>query len=361
MKKHFSIFLLLALGLTGCQSIFGPSALHNTHPAYNQAMLQTLNEQMLLNLVRLKYRDSPYFLKVNSVTAALTFSGDIGMSSSIDLAPNGNVLQPKLGISYADSPTISFQPLYGEDFLKSIMSSISFNALLIMAESGWRINRILGLCVERINNIYNSPRASGPTPSLEPEYLAFKRVMQIIAELQKNHELEIGLNDDKEPNIKFKITPTNRDEMNELANLLLIKIEPEQQEVMLRLDSNFLNIQPNELNIRPRSIANIMFYLSQNVEVPQEHIEQGLVTVTKTMQNTVFNWRDTPGGQFFQVKMSDGDPDDAFLKVPYRGYWFYIADNDLNSKSTFLLLNQLFDLQAGQTKYSGPTLTLPVR
>ncbi len=45
---------------------------------------------------------------------------------------------------------------------------------------------------------------------------------------------------------------------------------------------------------------------------------------------------------------------------PHRGYWFYIANNDLETKSSFLLLQQLFSLQAGQSEAKGPTLTLPV-
>jgi len=34
-------------------------------------------------------------------------------------------------------------------------------------------------------------------------------------------------------------------------------------------------------------------------------------------------------------------PDDAYIDVKYRGYWFYIADSDLDSKSAFLLLQIL--------------------
>ena len=67
MKKFKFIVLTLAFTLSGCQSTFGPSALNNTHPAYNQAIVKTLDEQMLLNLVRLKYRGKAFFLKVGSV------------------------------------------------------------------------------------------------------------------------------------------------------------------------------------------------------------------------------------------------------------------------------------------------------
>jgi hypothetical protein len=45
----------------------------------------------------------------------------------------------------------------------------------------------------------------------------------------------------------------------------------------------------------------------------------------------------------------------------YRNQWFYLADNDLESKSTFMPLHQLFRLQAGAGKSAGPTLTFPVR
>ena len=57
---------------------------------------------------------------------------------------------------------------------------------------------------------------------------------------------------------------------------------------------------------------------------------------------------------------STNRPANAFVAVPYRGAWFYIADNDLESKSTFMLLTQLFNLQAGQIKTVAPALTIGV-
>ncbi|MHC4138400.1 MAG: hypothetical protein ACYSR1_00845, partial [Planctomycetota bacterium] len=59
-------------------------------------------------------------------------------------------------------------------------------------------------------------------------------------------------------------------------------------------------------------------------------------------------------------RSSKQKPGNAFVAVLYRENWFYIADNDLDSKSTFLLLKQLFSLQSGQREYIGPSLTLPV-
>jgi len=46
--------------------------------------------------------------------------------------------------------------------------------------------------------------------------------------------------------------------------------------------------------------------------------------------------------------------------VQHRGAWFPIRNSALESKSTFMLLSQLFNLQAGQIKSMAPALTIGV-
>jgi hypothetical protein len=105
----------------------------------------------------------------------------------------------------------------------------------------------------------------------------------------------------------------------------------------------------------------IFFYMSHHVDVPQSHKEAGLVTVTRNKDGSEFDWGTTPAGNTFHIRQSEEQPKLAFVAIPYRGRWFYLADNDLESKSTFMLLMQLFRLQAGAATSAGPTLTLPVR
>jgi hypothetical protein len=360
VMKFRLIILPLLLTVCGCQSTFGPAALHNTHPAYNQAISNTLNEQMLLNLVRLRYRDRPYFLKVGSVTASMIFDSNIGIGSELDLGPGSNLLSPSLGLAFSDKPTISYQPLQGEEFLKSVLSSLSFDSLLVMTQSGWSIERVFGLCVERVNNLHNAPTASGPTPQKQPEYTRFKQMLKLMRELQLKHQIEIGPDVDNQLYMLFKKFPDNSTMLTELMNLL--EIDQKDQAVLIRLDSNFLHNDKNELRIRTRSISGVLFYLSQQVSVPELHQQQGLVSVTQSDHDErTFNWSQTPAGEFFNIHSSEAYPERAFLAVPYRDYWFYIADDDLKTKSTLMLLTQLFDLQSGRNKYSGPTLTLPVQ
>jgi len=342
------------LALSSCQSWYGPSALQDTHPSYNQAIVNSLSQEMLLNLVRLKYRDRPFFLRVNSVTASMSLKSSIGINGS-----DTNIISPNAGISFSQTPTISYAPLGGEDFLKSVLSPISLQAVLIMAQSGWSVERVFGLSIERINNLENAPSASGPTPYIKPEYEEFSKLLKAFSYLHSLDLIEIGVNTNSHQSIDIHFLPTE----DKKALLALKKVQS-----LLKLNgsnvyhfsTNFLRNHSESLNLRLRSISGILYYLSQNIDVPEEHMQLGLVTNTVTPKGEIFDWGQTPAGKLFSIKNSPDKPDNAYLSIFYRDTWFYIADYDLNSKSTFMLLTQLFNLQAGQSQVAPPTLTIPV-
>ena len=53
-------------------------------------------------------------------------------------------------------------------------------------------------------------------------------------------------------------------------------------------------------------------------------------------------------------------PRDAEVAVYYRGYWFYIAADDVHSRAVLTILEIFFGLQESDGKSVGPLLTLPV-
>jgi len=59
------------------------------------------------------------------------------------------------------------------------------------------------------------------------------------------------------------------------------------------------------------------------------------------------------------VLWSKQRPDKPFAAVQYQNYWFYIANNDINSKRSLGLIIALFRLQAPSTGGVAPILTLP--
>ena len=103
-----------------------------------------------------------------------------------------------------------------------------------------------------------------------------------------------------------------------------------------------------------------MFFLSVGVVPPPRDEREGRVTVTLDSNGDRFDWTKVTGDLLI-IKSSDSKPEKAYTGLSYRGSWFYIDDNHLESKSTFTLLAQLMALQAGDIKLTGPVLTLPVR
>ena len=60
------------------------------------------------------------------------------------------------------------------------------------------------------------------------------------------------------------------------------------------------------------------------------------------------------------IHASKTEPD-ASLAVKYRGYWFFIADTDMVSKSAFLVMAELYRLSISEGRPDQvPVLTLPV-
>src|SRR5262249_8776302 len=60
-----ALALLTAPLLGGCQ--FGPRALEQNRLRYNEAVNRTTEEQLLLNIVRLRYNDTPSSLAVTTI------------------------------------------------------------------------------------------------------------------------------------------------------------------------------------------------------------------------------------------------------------------------------------------------------
>ncbi|MBL67604.1 MAG: hypothetical protein CMO74_03990 [Verrucomicrobiales bacterium] len=361
-KKVFLSLAAVLLGV-GCHS-FGPSEVGRTHPLYNEVISRSLNEQFLLNLVRLRYRDNPYFLEVGNV--AVNTSLESELSASVKLVNGGSdTTTPSGSVTYKQNPTVSYTPLRGNQFLKQMLSPVPLEALLTLTQSGWSVQRVMSTCVERANDLDNAANASGPTPVKPPRYEKFATMADILRELQMADAMELGAapapaggqNGARSHNLvlRFKGGAELADRFRELC--LLLDVPEDSTELVLT--SDFLNKPANGVAVRTRSMMGIMFYLSHNIAVPGAHEKKGLVTVTQEDGGDRFDWAKVTG-RLFAVHSASSRPADAFLAVPYRGSWFYLRANDLESKSTFMLLNQLFNLQAGDVKTIAPAFTIGV-
>ena len=351
-----SLIAVIMIGSSMACNTAGPRGLKSGVVAYNQAVAQTKGEQLLLNLVRLRYRDLTSFLEVSSISSQYQFTSSAGLSFGLKRPSGDTSYGGATGLSFSEKPTFSLNPLRGEAFVTQMMSPMAPEIVTILFHSGWNFDRVARLVIQGINGVDNAPTASGPTPALAPEFSDFKRVTELLRIMQKRNELELGTGQEQ-GRFYFRIDPSGdvSAEMKEIQAILDLPTGQTQYEVL----PSVLKAPSGKISISMRSLNGVFYLLSQGVEVPSEHEQQGLVTVTMTKDGQRFDWLDVTG-DLLRIRWSKAKPDNAAVRVEYRGHWFYIADNDLTSKSTFSLLNQVAALQAGGVPSNGPVLTLPL-
>lgn len=113
--------LLLLLWFSGCAAKVGPKNLAHDRFDYSAAITQSWKEQMLLNMVKLRYMDPPMFLDVQQVVQQYTREGSgsvfaPGWTGNSSIAPAASASG-----RWAESPTITYVPVSGEKFTKSLL------------------------------------------------------------------------------------------------------------------------------------------------------------------------------------------------------------------------------------------------
>ena len=354
-KIRLCLSITLLLGLAGC-FMPGPKSLEREHMGFNQVVQQGNDEEMLLNLIRLKYRDTPLFLKVSAINTQYSFQAGASASASVQNRNPKHGLGLGASASYKETPTVSYKPLQGDEFTQRMLNPIKLDSILLLARSGWSIERLLKLAAQSVNGIKNAPTASGPTPLLAPDYRSFGEAVKALRELQINNAISVGY----APGADVAVLSIQVPKGKAAAAATVRKLFHLGKRDAYAIAAGAGHGEDDTLYMETRSLMGILFYLSQAVEAPAAHRDAGLVTLTRDTEGKAFDWKAVTD-PLFLIRSSEDYPEEAAVRVRYRGYWFYIDDRDLESKSTFTLVSQLFALQAGKIEGAVPVLTLPLQ
>jgi hypothetical protein len=342
--------------LPGCTYI-GPSSVKATRLEYNTAIQQTNDQELLLNLVRLRYRDTLYFLNVERVASSLEITSTMAATAEL---PSGAANTFTLGegsYSFMENPTVFYLPLEGEKFVRQMMTPFNLNLLVLLTASGWSVERVFMVMLREMNGVKNAPSASGPTPAEAPEYVAFQEAMQLLRNLQRRDGFDLGRIPDDESALELRFKPEESGSAEARRLREVLGLNPGLDRFRLKLGIG--HIDDATITILPRSMVSSLSYLSQSVEVPQAHETAGIVTRTLEKNGEPFDWNRI-FEHVLRIRTATTAPPSAAIAVPYRGHWFYIDDSDLDAKSTFSLLSQLFALQAGTQQGSNLNLSFPI-
>jgi hypothetical protein len=356
MRYQICLCALAVLCPVGCQHI-GPGTIVEDRVAYDKAVANSWQEQTLLNIVKLRYFDTPFFTDVAQIVSGYsvgaTANPTLGVNSSIfPVASLGDRLFGNLSLqaAYIDRPTVSYAPQTRPDFIRNLTVPLPPTAVLYLMQAGYPVDLVFDLTLDAINGIPGRSVSGGQVRPASPEYL---RVVQILrkAQLSGSVGMRIEVGKDKTQSLVMffqdpDIDPALAAELAEARKLL--RIDPNQRDI--RVVFGATRGGPNEITMATRSIYRVLGQLAVSVQVPEVHLAEGRAAA---LGGDVAEERPR-----FTVFSGCKKPQDCFAATCYRGYWFWIDDRDAESKRTMSYLMIMLALADTGTKEPVPFLTI---
>jgi len=348
---------LALLGGAGCT--IGPSTMTRDRFDYTAAVAESWKSQMLLNLVKLRYSDTPVFLDVGQIVSGYTMqstfsaSGNVfSTSGTVPGVPNSSIGLGAQG-QFTDRPTITYAPLMGERFARSLMTPIPPPAILSLIQAGYPIDVTLRLVVHTLNGIQNRFGGAARRRPADPEFY------ELLARLRRIQDSgAIGMRVQRAGRdeavlltLRGKVDPSI--DADTLMVRQLLGLDPQGGE--FRVVYGAVAANDKELAMLTRSILDILIDMASFITVPEAHVQERRVLPTADPEAG-------PGGPIpplVRIQSSAEKPSDAFVAVPYRGHWYWIDDRDLPSKGLFSFLMFLFTLVETGDKGAPPVVTIP--
>jgi len=377
------------------------------HWDLNETIRETGNEQLLLNLVRLRHDETPYFLQISSITTNFSASASVGASGTFPQGSDTNdVYGLNSGFSYSESPSVTWSIPDSREFLARFYAPIGADQLTVLTQSGFDLVEVLRVGVQKMNLLRNREFHVRDGEFQPPSYADFGEAIELMEAMRKDGTIDFAHSlmtnyggvtlpiSQLEPRgvaegIPYSLMYLSRSEGMATPYTLskplymrfskasdsdpratrlrqLLKLRPDlysypitdtvnvSPEGIRAVDGKLAEVYDPEVNLTHiglinRSVLEILRFAAASVEVPEGLVASGAARK-----------RDIVIDEYLDVRVSSSEPANAWLKVPYHGSWYYIPETDLNSRTTFTLLSALFASVVGEVPGAKPVLTLPV-
>ena len=340
---------LAVLAITGCTHI-GPQTVTADRVNYSTAVANSWKEQMLLNVVKLRYADVPVFVDVASIVSGYSLETNVTLGT--DIFPSLNTERVGVGAlgRFIDRPTITFVPMTGDRFLHGMLTPINPKNIFFLVQAGYPADFILGLTVDSLNGVRNRSAMQQADPRF---YLA----LALVREVQASGALEMRVEEGKDKREvailyfrKHGMSPEVAAKSAEVRRLLGMPADRDN----FVLTYSAVRASEAELTVSSRSMIQIMTTFASYIDAPAEHVANQ--SATKSVAPTGENGRDP-------VKIHSGKdkPADAFAAVRYNDHWFWIANNDWRSKRALSVLMFFFTLTESGGEQKLPLITIPAQ
>ena len=345
------LMLMTLLSLAGCAGI-GPGTVSRDRFDYTAAISDSWKRQMLFNLVKLRYGDAPVFMDVSSVISQYQIAAAVNLGATVNNHPWSTSETLGATGTYVDRPTISYTPIIGDKFARSLMSPVPPSAILSLIQGGYPVDLVFRTLVHEINGIRNRFGGEARAHPADPEFHSL---------LQKMREIQLA------GGIGMRFKKVDKEE----AALLVIRGKRDPAiEALSREVREILGLNPQtsefhvvygaipqdekEIALLTRSILEVLIDLSTDIEVPAADVQEK--RVSPTFAGTAVGEKIRP---LIQIQSSSKEPVDAFVSVRYRNSYFWIDDRNFSSKKIFSFLMFVFTLVETGEKGAAPVVTIP--
>jgi len=350
--------LLLLLTIAGCSSI-GPTVIPRDRSDYLASIADSWKEQILFNVVRLRYGDSPSFLDVSSVISNYAVGGQLSAAGIINSNLTGvtpwSTATFGASVAYQDRPTISYTPLSGDKFTKSLLRPISPSGIFEMIQAGYPADFVLLVAARSLNGVKNQDLSAGAIEPPDPE---FYPLLDALRRLQLSRTVSLRLEKRGAEEVGHLVLANSRTpQVNQDLKFVIdtLHLRPgEDGEVTVAFGA--VKRSDKELAVLSRSMAEVLVELAMGIEVPAEHVAEHR-TIPSARVASAENPRARP---LVRILSGAAAPADAFAAIHYRNTWYWIDDGDFTSKRVFTTLMIFFSLAETGVAPQVPALTIPV-
>jgi hypothetical protein len=342
---------MLATGvMTSCAGI-GPRTIERDRLDYGLSISASIQQQLLGNIVRLRYMEAPVFVDVSSVINQYALTGTIQAGVGLNTSFLGDdSVSLGAGGQWEDRPTITYTPISGRKFSESLLTPVKPEALFALVQSGWPAELMFRLTVSVMNGVEDAVETPHYRKQADPR---FRELLAVWTRLRQAGVIGMTRSEGEKSDAAIvlyvlpgRIDERTRDDVEFLRKTL--ELSPDASD--FRLTYGLVPSGPHGISVLTRSIFDLLLSLAWQVDVPQLHIDEG---------RTASTFVDTGlGGPLFTVHHSENKPEDAFVAIKNRGYWFYIDDRDMVTKRTFGVLQILFSLTDAGKEARGPVLSI---
>jgi hypothetical protein len=193
--------------------------------AYSTELARAQQQQLLLNIVRLRYNDPVSFVEIETLSTEDTGEISGGLAGAFGVGPGEMVdmLNPAGTATRSVTPTVVYSNLRGGAYAEQLLQPVAPESIFLLSQSGWSVERLLLCCIARIGDLDNARAAAGPTPDMVPDNSGFRELAHLMRQLQVSGGLLVQVLDGEVPEQPKRVVVTWRagnDAGNRLAAMM---------------------------------------------------------------------------------------------------------------------------------------------